>query len=177
MHQTRAGMAQIVKSDLTQTVAFKYLRKSILDVAWLEAVSHLVGEDVVNVLHIVAVAADLAIPLLHLTPSKQLFSHRVRHGKASVARFGLCTVGDNDNGFAVHTRLCDRVVDGDPVLLKVNGFPPKSEHLTSKQLPSFLLIYAAALAFILSITLLMPSQTEISVNTSTMLPLSVKGAS
>ena len=133
MHQTRAGVTQIVEADLAQTVALKYLRKSILDVARLEAVSHLVGEDVVNVLHVVAVAANLAVSLLHLTPSKQLFAHRVRHGKASVARLGLGAVGGNDNGFAVHTRLSDRVVDGDPVLLKINGFPPKSEHLTSTQ--------------------------------------------
>ena len=124
MHQTRAGVAQIVKADLAQTVALKYLWKSVLDVARLEAVSHLVGEHVVNVLHIVAVAADLAVSLLHLAPSKQLFAHCVRHGKASVARLGLGAVGGNDNGFAVHTRLCDRVVDGDPVpqdILRILG--------------------------------------------------------
>lgn len=133
MHQTRAGVAQIVKADLAQPVAFKNLWKSVLDVARLEAIAHLVGEHVVNVLHVVAVAADLAVSLLHLAPSKQLFAHRVGHGKASVARLGLGAVGGNDNGFAVHTRLSDRVVDGDPVLLKVNGFPSESEHLTSTQ--------------------------------------------
>ena len=59
-------MAQIVKADLAQTVSFKNLWESVLNVARLEAITHLIGEHVVDVLHVVAVAADLAVPLLHL---------------------------------------------------------------------------------------------------------------
>lgn len=115
MHQTRAGVAQIVKADLAQTVALKYLWKSVLDVARLEAISHFVGEHVVNVLHVVAVAADLAVSLLHLTPSKQLFAHCVRHGKASVARLGLGAIGGNDIGLR-NARLNFRQIEATHIM-------------------------------------------------------------
>ena len=48
MHQTRAGVAQIMKAYLAQTVALKYFRKSILDVARLEAVAQQKGVSVNN---------------------------------------------------------------------------------------------------------------------------------
>ena len=63
MHKTCAGVAQIVKADFTQTVPFKNLRECVLDVTRFEAVAHFVGENVVNIVHIVTVIARSAVEL------------------------------------------------------------------------------------------------------------------
>ena len=120
-----------MKADLAQTVALQQFGKSILDVARLESVAHLVGEYVVDVLHVVAVPADLAIALLHLTPRQKLLTYRIGHREAAVTGFSFGTVGGNNDGLPVNAGIRDRVVDGDFVLLEVNGLPSESQYLTT----------------------------------------------
>ena len=133
VHQGSAGVAQIVKAYFAKSVLFEKLRKSIFDIPWLETVAHFVGEHVIDIVHIVAVSANLAVLLLHFPPSKELFAHGFRHRKTAVARFCLCAVCGDNYGLTVDARVCDCVIDGDFVFLEINGFPAKPQYLASAQ--------------------------------------------
>ena len=133
MHEGRAGVAQIVEADLAKPVLLEKLRKGVLDVSRLETVAKLVREHVVKILRVIAVTAEFAVALLHVLPCKKLFLQTFRHGKRAVAGFGFRAVGCDDDRFAVDACVCDGVVDGDRIFLEVNGFPPKSKHLTAAQ--------------------------------------------
>ena len=50
-----------------------------------------------------------------------------------MAGFGFRAVGCDDDRFAIDACVRDGVVDVDRILLEVNGFPPKPQHLTTAQ--------------------------------------------
>ena len=106
----RAGVTEIVKSDMPHTVTCKELRKGFAQIVWWNDIAHFIDADIFKIFRIVAATAYSLVFFLHL-PSLQKQRSELRYQReCSAARLGFRRVGRHFYIFAVDFARCKCVL-------------------------------------------------------------------
>lgn len=131
-HDGGATVPQIVEANGTQTVLRQDLLELLADEVRLEEHPHLVHADEVQILPVVAGAAELLLGQLPLPQPGEIVVGILAQGQAPAAGFGF---GGSLPDGADHT-IADLLLDHgclnvDPAILKVDGRPTQAQKLRS----------------------------------------------
>ena len=127
-------MAEVVEADGAQTVFCQDLLELLADKVRLEEHPHLVHADEVQVVPVVAGAAELLLVQLPLPQPGEIVVGILAQGQAPAAGFGLGSPLPDGADHPVADFLLDhRRLDVDPAVLEVDGRPTQTQKLRSAQ--------------------------------------------
>lgn len=118
--QRSAAMPQIVEADAAEAVMLQKNWKLRRDIPRLDALTDLIDIDVLQIVPVVRPAAELAVVLLLLFELQQLLTERRHKRQGTPAGLVLGSVLCDYDRFPVQIAACDRVLNGEGVLVKVN---------------------------------------------------------
>ena len=129
--QRSAGVPQIVKAYLAQTVLFEYrleLRRYRIGV---KQISERIDENISDIPLIVRFSADAPVVFLLFFQHGQLALEIIDKRKCAQTGLGFCPVLENDLLYAVDLGFKRDVAYRDRVCFKINGVPAQTERFAS----------------------------------------------
>ena len=127
-------MAEVVEADGAQTVFCQDLLELLADKVRLEEHPHLVHADEVQVVPVVAGAAELLLVQLPLPQPGEIVVGILAQGQAPAAGLGFGgSLPDSADHFVADLLLDHRRLDVDPAVLEVDGRPTQTQKLRSAQ--------------------------------------------
>lgn len=133
IEQAGAGMPQIMEADFLHPVALQNQREMLGQEARRDELAHLVDIDIVQVTLVIALAAEPPVLRLLRFFTKQGVLKGLYQRKCPIAGFCLGAILLDNDALAVQRGLRDRVLDGDRLLLKVDGVPSQAQHFAALQ--------------------------------------------
>lgn len=94
-------MSEVMISDRSQPVCLEQLRKALCNIMGLNQITDLVDTYITDVFLDVAASAQTAIVFLLFLQGEKSFSHERNKRQCSHTRFGLSSIGCNQNTLAV----------------------------------------------------------------------------
>ena len=131
-HDGGATVPQIVEANGAQTVLCQDLLELLADEIRLEEHTHLIHADEVQVLPVVAGAAELLLGQLPLPQPGEIIVGILAQGQAPAAGLGFGgTLPDGADHPVADLLLDHRRLDVDPAVLEVDGRPSQTQKLRS----------------------------------------------
>lgn len=133
-HDGGAAVAEVVEPDGAQTVLCQDLLELLADEVRLQEHPHLVHADEVQVLPVVASAAELLLGQLPLPQPGEIIVGILAQGQAPAAGLGFGGSFPDGADHTIADLLLDhRRLDVDPAILEVDGRPSQSQKLRTAQ--------------------------------------------